>query len=367
MRLLPLTLLAAVPSVLAAQSGIYPAAFGVTGPELRSVSYGGGLALSDAAQVVFRAFGGLPLTARLYWDMAANYAATRLRGADGSRVDLEGPTDTQVRATYTLGRNRAVLSLLVNVPTGEEHVASADLALLRIIAKNFLPFPVSSYGAGLGVTGGATFAQAFGQWTVGLAGSLRYLARYSPFADLDTRYRPGLESRVRIGVRRPLGDYTSATAGFTFSTFGADDFSGAQNFSYRPGNRYVGELLVARQVRRSTVRVFGWAFFRSGADSSGAPVPRAREHIIYGGTNWSLPLGRRASVEPALDARTWRAADGAKGTLVAASAGARLFLAQNLTLASSLRLETGNLHESQAAGASFVGVAASAFLRVGGR
>ncbi len=367
MRLSALPLLAAVPSILAAQSTIYPSAFGVAGAEFRSVSYGEGLALRDAAQVVLRSFGGVPVAPRLFVDVVANYATTRLRGADGSRVDLDGPTDTQVRAAYTLGRNRAVFSILVTVPTGEERVTSSELPLLRLIAKNFLPFPVSSYGAGPGVTGGATFAQAFGPWTVGLAGSFRYLARYSPFADVDTKYQPGLESRVRIGVRRPLGDYSSATAGFTFSTFGADDFSGAQNFSYRPGNRYVGELLVSHQAGRSTLRVFGWGFFRNVADSSGASVIRAKEHILYGGVNWSLPLGQRATLEPVLDARSWTAADGARGSLMAASAGARLLLSQSLTLAPSLRLETGNLRETQTAGASFLGLAASVFLRVGFR
>lgn len=367
MRLSALPLLAAVPSILAAQSTIYPGAFGVAGAEVRSVSYGEGLALRDAAQMVFRAFGGVPAAPRLYLDVVANYAATRLRGADGTQVDLEGPTDTQVRAAYTLGRNRAVLSLMVTLPTGEEQVSNTDLPLLRLIAKNFLPFPVSSYGAGPGVTGGATFAQAFGPWTVGLAGSLRYLSRYSPFADVDTEYQPGLESRVRIGVRRPLGDYTSATAGFTFSTFGADDFSGEQSFSYRPGNRYVGELLVSHQVGRGTLRVFGWGFFRNPADSSGTSVLRAKEHILYGGVNWSLPVGQRASLDPVLDARSWTAADGARGRLAAASAGARLSLSQSLTLAPSLRLEIGNLTETQATEASFLGLTASVFLRAGVR
>ncbi len=359
-----LALLGAAPTLLAAQSPIYPSATGGLGPEARFVKFEDGIGLSHASQTVVRLFGGIPLGRRAFLDVGSNLAITQLEASDGTRVTLNGLTDTQVRASYTVGRDRVVTSLLFNVPTGTEQVSSEQLPLVRSIAQNFLPFPVSSYGSGAGVTGALAVAQTFGQWSLGLAGSVRYLASYSPFADVNDSYAPGLESRLRLGVQRPLGSSMSVVGGVTVSTFGADEFSGVQNYTYRSGNRLVVETAVSRQVGRSTARLFGWAFFRAAGDSSGTSVVKAREHIWYGGTNWTVPASARLSFDPGLDARSWRAADGASGQLAGLSFGARVNLSPRFLLASTARLERGNIVLAEGVSAAFTGVGVTVFLRV---
>lgn len=365
MRIGLLVLVASAPAGLAAQSPIYPSATGGIGPDALVVSFGQGLGLSSASQTVFRVFGGVPVGRRLFVDASGNYALTTLKASDGTRVDLSGWTDTQLRASYTVGRDRLVASLLVNVPSGTEQVTTDQVPLLRSIAQNFLPFPVSSYGAGAGLTGALALAQQFGSWSVGAAGSIRYLASYSPYADVSDTYAPGLESRVRVGARRMFGERTGVALAVTFSTFGSDEFSGVQNYTYRSGDRLVLEGTVSRQVGRTTARLFGWGFLRAAGDSSGSGVPGAREHIVYGGLSWTLPLGARLRLSPGFDARSWRAADGASGELAELSVDARLRLGVRLALASRVRLETGTLRLTPAITAGFTGVAATVFLRVG--
>jgi len=359
-----LALVGAAPAMLAAQSPLYPSETGGLGPEVRLLSFEPGIGLTRANQTVVRLFGGVPLGRRLFVDVGSNLAITRLEASDGTRVSLDGLTDTQVRASYTLGRDRVVASLLFNVPTGTEQVQSDQLPLVRSIAQNFLPFPVSSYGSGLGLTGALALAQRLGSWSVGVAGSVRYLDSYSPFADIDDRYAPGLESRLRVGVRRSLGASTAVVAGVTLSTFGADEFSGVQNFTYRPGERIVVETALSRQLGRSTVRLFGWAFFRAAGDSSGVTVVKAREHIWYGGANASVPLVGRLSLDPGLDGRSWLAADGARGRLAALSLGARATLGPRFLLASTARVERGSITLAEGVSAGFTGAALSVFLRV---
>lgn len=360
-----LALLGAAPTLLAAQSPIYPSATGGIGPETRFVAFQQGIGLSHASQTVIRLFGGIPVGRRVFVDVGSNLAITQLEASDGTRVTLSGLTDTQVRASYTVGRDRVVTSLLFNLPTGTEQVSSEQLPLVRSIAQNFLPFPVSSYGSGAGVTGALSLAQTLGQWGLGLAGSVRYLASYSPFADVNDTYAPGLESRLRLGVRRPLGRSMSVVGGVTASTFGADEFSGVQNYAYRPGNRLVVETALSRQFGRSTGRLFGWGFFRAAGDSSGTSVLKAREHIWYGGTNWTVPISGRLSFDPGVDARSWRAADGARGELAALTVSARVILRPGLLISSTARVERGNIVLAQGIAATFTGVGLTVFLRAG--
>lgn len=356
--------IAATASPVAAQSPIYPVPQGSVGMEALSLAFSDGIRLSDASQVALRLIGGVPVGRRLFIDASSAYAFTRIHSVDGIVVDESGPTDTQVRAAYTLGRDDAVLSLKIDVPTGEEQVPSEQVPLLRAMAQNFLPFPVSTYGAGAGVTAGASVTRRLGDWSLGAAASLRYVGSYSPYSDLDNQYAPGVEGRVRVGGQRRFGLRTSLLVGFTVSTFGTDDFSGVQAFTYRPGNRYIAEATLSHQFGRSTLRTFGWAFFRSSDDSSGVTVEKPEERILYGGAIWSLPVTSRIVFDPGVDTRVWRSADGGRGRLIAAAVTGRARLTSQITIAPSLRLERGKLDLVEGVGASFTGFTGSLFVWV---
>jgi hypothetical protein len=357
--------LLAVVAPAAAQSPLYTAGLGSGGFEVRHVSFGTGVRLEEATQVALRVAGGVPVSRRLFVDAGTNYGVTHLRSVDGIAVDLRGLTDTQLRAVYTIGRDLGAISLLVSLPTGTERVSRDALPLLRSIAQEFLPFPISTYGMGFGVTGGAAVAQRVGSWTFGAAGSVRYVGRYSPFSDVDDMYSPGAEAQLRLGARRPMGR-TTVQAGLTLSTFGTDEFAGQQQFRYRAGPRIVAEAQLAREFGRTVGRLTGWLYYRAQGDSSGIPVPRARERIVHGSSVWSVPLLAGLTLDPGLETRIWRSQDSASGWLVALRLGARWWVSPRIALAPTLRGESGDIQLAEGIRAGFQGITGGVIIRVGG-
>lgn len=363
MRAAPLLLLCA-PAALAAQSPVYERERGGVGIEVRTYAFQRGIQLRRATQVALPLFGGAPLGRRVFVDVTGSYATTELTSYDGAVSRLTGLTDTQVRTSYTAGHDAAVFSLAVNLPTGQSTIARDQLAIIRSAGQNFLPFPVSRYGGGYGLTGGVAMARRVGAWSLGLAGSLRYLGSYEPFSDVSGQYTPGLESRVRIGARRLFGQRTSVAAGLTFSTFGTDEFTGVPAFEYRPGNRIIGELAVSRQVHRATIRLAGWLYSRGSGDSSGAAVVKARERIADGTALVELPVGRSVFVEAGLEARSWQPAGQDGGSLVGLRLGGRRRIGSALTFAAMLRADTGWIRLDLGR-ANLSGLSLAAFVLVG--
>ncbi|MFQ6046253.1 MAG: hypothetical protein ACE5PT_07830, partial [Gemmatimonadales bacterium] len=194
--------------------------------------------------------------------------------------------------------------------------------------------------------------------------SVRYLGRYAPFSDdPGIEYSPGVERRLRLGVRRIIDYQTTATAAFTVGNFGEDELTGGQGFAYQPGNRYIGEISLARQIQRSTVRVFAWGFWRAAGDSAGAMVPRAKERIIYAGCVWSLPVSGLVTLDPGVDVRGWRSDGGGNGQLIAGQFAGRVRLTRSLVLAPTVRVERGDIRLSDTVAGSFSGLTAGVLLR----
>lgn len=341
MRALAISLLLAAP--LSAQSPIYPEPNGGSGLQFRSFHFNSEFDLQSASQVVVPVFVGTPIGRSFFVDLTANYAKTTLRWLDGSKTSLSGLTDTQLRFSYTLGRDLAVISTSVNLPTGRSSITSQELSLLRSTAQDFLPFDVSNYGTSFGVTGGLVVARRVGDWSLGLAGSVRYVGTYEPFTDFSEDFSPGVESRMRLGLLRPIGDGTTVTAGFTFSTFGTDELRGTNSFDYRSGNRYVGELGVSHLLGRSTLQFSGWTYFRAAGDSNNVGVPGARENLHYGRAAIVIPVTDRLQIDPSFETRIWVAGDDSDGQLYGIQIRARYSVSPNLTLAPSVRVDRGNI------------------------
>ncbi|MFQ5704010.1 MAG: hypothetical protein ACE5HT_08310 [Gemmatimonadales bacterium] len=328
---------------LAAQSPIYPDPNGGTGFEFRTFQFDRAFDLQSASQVVVPVFAGTPIGSRLFVDLTANYAHTRLRWLDGTETNLSGLTDSQLRFSYTLGRDLAVVSTSINLPTGKSSISSQQLTVLRSTAQDFLPFPVSNYGTSAGVTGGWVVARRVGDWSIGLAGSLRYVSTYQPFTDVPGDFSPGMEGRMRIGVLRPVGERTTITTGFTFSNFGTDELTGTSNFDYRSGNRYVGEVGLSHLVGRSTLELTAWTYFRAAGDSNNVSVQTAKENLHYGRAAIAIPVTDRLQIDPSFETRFWIAGDGSDGQLYGLNVRARYNASPYLTIAPSLHYDGGNI------------------------
>lgn len=368
MRLSPLVLaVLSVPAV--AQSPIYPSPSGGTGVLGRSYIFAGSTGLDHASQLVVPIFAGMPIGRQFFLDVTSNYALTEVEGTNGVVERLDGFTDTQLRGTLTLGRDVAVLSVSINLPTGVATVEQNQLTVLGNTAQTFLPFAVANYGSGFGATSGLALARPFGAWNLGIAGAVRYLDGYRPIAGVRGEYKPGVEGRVRLGADRLVGERGRVTFGVTWSNFGTDEFAGQVQsgaYSYRPGARFIAEAGYARQFGRSTVHGYGWAYFRQDGrttDSVGSSLSGA-ENLYDLGLMLVTPIGPRVVLDPGLDVRVWYPDGHYAGYLVLLRVGARFRVGDLWSLAPAVAWGDGWTTTSLGSG-TVTGWSANLMLRVG--
>ena len=162
-RVLVAAALAAVPgSVAAAGTDGSPTRAATTGADAQHYSFGSGGTIRTITQVAVPLGFVLPIGRRVSIDVGTNYAWTRVELQDGTNPELASFTDTQIRLAWLLGRDAAVISLLVNIPTGAEQTNLGEFSAASVVSTNFLPFPVHTYGTGAAVTGGVALARPWG-------------------------------------------------------------------------------------------------------------------------------------------------------------------------------------------------------------
>jgi len=370
MRALRLAFLAlCVAAPLAAQgNSFYDQTSLTSGVQFKGYSFGEGAQFEKISQIAVPIALVVPVSSRFSVDVGTFYAMTSTTTATDGQHDISGMTDVQVRGTYTLGRDAAVLSVVV-VPLTRIKLDSADAITAGAAASNFLLFPVNSYNSGLNVTGGAGFARRLGAWGIGLAGSFRWNAEYQPYTGSlsDINYEPGFEGRLRLGADRSVGQ-ARLRLGLTWSTFGDDIYSGAgvgAAANYAPGNRFVAEAGYAFPGLGGTVSIYAWDYYRSAGKAQGDDSENG-ENILTGGVMARLPMGTKTTFEPGIEGRYWsfNAGDGG-GQVVALGAALRHRLNDKLTLVPNVRGEFGALDLVGGESSSLTGIGGSVLLRYG--
>lgn len=242
----------------------------------------------------------LPGINRFSFDIATAWAhsAARIGGAKASSI--AGLTDTQLRASYSLGEDAVILTAGVNLPTGNSTADSAQFMAAENIANDFLLFPIGTMGAGFATTGGIAVARPFGAWNLGLGASFRHSSDFAPYEYGDgtkAHYQPGDEYRARLGVDRTFGA-SRAALGATWSSYGDDRSAGA---TFNTGNR-----LVLQGGYETTVRNVGWSLNvwnltrTQGHRASGQAAPM--ENIVNASLGASFTLAGIA-LSPTLETR----------------------------------------------------------------
>ena len=257
----------------------------------------------------------VPLFNRLSIDVATAYAKVTYDSASFNGK-IDGLTDTQVRASYTLGSDNVVFTMGLNLPTGQESVDFVTQgAAAGQIGNDFLAFPISNMGTGFAGTGGVAVARAAGSWNVGVGASFRRSVQFEPFdaASLGgnrVRFQPGDEYRFRAGVDRGVGP-GSLALGVTYYMFGNEDFGPT---TYSTGDRVLGQVGFARPMGPATLALAAWDLYHmKGAlgDSSAAP----KENIANVGLSLGFRAGDRARIEPNVEYRRWTMDGESAGTL----------------------------------------------------
>lgn len=337
-RILSGALLAA-PAVAWAQGEMSAAAM----PQYVSMKIGTGTAAKTVSQMTVPLVAVVPFGARFNIDIASAFATSEVRVNGNKASSISGPTDTQIRANWTLGNDAVVFTLGVNAPTGQYKInqqTEADAA--GQIGNDFIIYPTSSYGAGLSGTGGVAMAWTWGSWNVGLGGSARVGSQFDAYTSAtDTgaalTFTPANEYRARFGVDRYVGSGRLAL-GLTFSTFGKDELA---NTSYKTGARYIGQGSYSVPVGSNELYLSGWALLRQKGEQYGGVAPG--ETVLNASAGLGMHFGSWY-VEPNVEARNWQI-DGVKAGLLA-NGGVRVRMnAGAFTIMPSATYQVGNLYD----------------------
>jgi hypothetical protein len=337
---------------------------GLSGFQFQSYHFSAGLGVRDASQWSLPLVVVAPIGRQMSLDLTTHVAHSQISGA--ASESFNGLTDTQLRLLYMLGRDRAVASVSLNLPTGARSLSTSQFQVASAVGSNFLSFPVSNLGTAFGVTGGMAYAVQAGGWSVGLAGSLRYVGSYQPFTDQTLSYNPGLEGRLRAGADRVIGARSRLLLGLTYSTFSTDQFSGSGSLvsgSYRPGGRFIGDVGYAYTWGRTTLALAAWDFYRLAGQTNGGSSPDTKENIF----NAELRLGRqltpKLTVEPLVAFRQWSPADYRGGRLYGFGLNGRLGINERFSAQASARFGPGWVFEPTRGRADVTAAGVSVFVR----
>lgn len=254
----------------------------------------------------------VPVLPALTVDIGTAFASARTerQGLDGSgnpvtvTSEMSGLTDTQLRANYAFGQDFVVLTAGLNLPTGSATVDVEELEAATRIGSDFLMFPISGFGSGLGFTAGAAIAKPVGSWNVGAGASLRQSSEYEPFRDAAgtaLKFHPGPEYRARLGADHPYGT-GRISLGLTFSQFG-DDKANATTFN--TGSRFIAQFSMSNALRGSVdYSLAVWNMYRTSGtliNQSASPSGNITNALVAFGIQAPGDIG----VEPSIETRIW--------------------------------------------------------------
>lgn len=302
-----------------------------TGPQFFSYKMKAPLDES-VSQLALPIFVVVPILPALTVDVGTSFAMVRHEritlDAAGNRTtttsELSGLTDTQLRANYTFGQDFVVLTAGLNVPTGSATVDVDEVEAASRIGSDFLTFPVSGFGSGLGMTGGVAVARPLGAWSLGFGASLRQSMEYEPFRDAagtPTRFTPGPEYRARMGADHPFGT-GRISFGLMYSKFGDDK---ANALTYNTGDRYVAQFALNNSLgqTRTEYSFVVWNLYRTtGRQIDQSPSPSG--NIANAMLTVGVPGPGGVSIEPSIETRVW--AEQNAETSFLGTLGIRLFV-----------------------------------------
>ena len=279
----------------------------------------------------------VPLWDRLSLDVATAYANVTYDSAS-FRGKIDGITDTQLRASYTLGTDNVVFTMGLNLPTGRETVNFAEEgAAAGQIGNDFLAFPISNMGTGFAGTGGIAVARAAGSWNLGAGASFRRSVEFEPYESSTVRFQPGDEYRFRAGADRAIGT-GSLALGATYFVFGGD---GIGSSTYSSGDRVLGQASFTHPLGRTTLALAAWDLYRMEGKLEGTTIAPT-ENIANVGLALGVRAGSRLQLEPNAEYRRWTLDGDAAGDLGLFGLRARID-AGRLAFVPSVSVATGSI------------------------
>jgi hypothetical protein len=307
--LAPLALLAALPLTLDAQGWRETAV--IVAPHSTMFRIGTGAAERVVAQTAIPFVFVIPVNERISMDVTTAYAISDVISGGASISAIKGLTDTQIRANIQAGLENMVFTVGLNLPTGQYTIPEGQQDAAGQIGNDFLNFPISSMGNGLGATGGVAYARAVGAWNLGTGMSFRKTTEFAAFSvdDSDFTFTPGDEIRLRLGADRPVGD-GQVTVGFSYSAFGDDLADGT---AYPTGDRIIVNGAWSRPIGGADLFLSAWNLFRLEGKRLGDDAPS--ENVLNANAALSFDVAGLV-LQPSAELRLWQSDGYRAGNLV---------------------------------------------------
>ncbi len=253
-----------------------------------------------------------------------------------------------------------MITLGVNLPTGQYKVPDGQQAAAGQIANDFLVYPVRSMGNGLAGTAGIGIAHTLGEWNLGVGASYRYSTQFDAYQVQTSilRFTPGTEARLRVGLDRPVGD-GSFYVSVTYSKFGNDQVSDS---TFGTGDRALAQSALAIPIGSNRDLLLSmWDLYRATGQQLG-DQPSPSENV----GNLGVAVGFQRGglyIQPNIEGRTWYY-DGANGGFLT-NAGVRLrFYWAGLSVNPSATYSFGSLHNIGAPATDVTGFKVSLLIRL---
>ncbi len=318
---------------------------GFAGAEARGLSFQSGLGIKSVTQIAVPFAAVWQASPRLSFDLGGRYATVTRTDEGGTSNSISGLTDIQTRGVYQIVHDLAVFTVAVNLPTGKTKLTTAQLPVAGVIASDMIPFPVSNFGSGFNVTTGLALAVPVGGWAVGVAGSFRQNGSFTPFADstgAGTAYKAGGEFRLRFGADRIVGQ-SRVSLGFTYSSFGDDDYGGASIF--QSGKRYISQASWSFPIGNLGLALYAWDLYRAAGSVLLNGTTTEKRNVLTLGAAGSIQMGRSV-LRPQIEYRNHTLGVSqlsAAGRLFSVGARYQMPVGNRYALLPLLRFDAGNV------------------------
>jgi hypothetical protein len=346
---LSLALTLGAPLGLRAQ--LSPHAFG-TGVQFQSYSLSEALGAEVATLTLIPVAYALPVGDRFGLELYGAYANGSVEKG-GVTYTLQGPVDTQIRASYQASP-WAVLTALVNVPTGNSTHDAEEAVVASVLSTDVLGFREANWGTGAAFTAGLATAHQAGDWGLGIGVSYRLSNGFEPTEGSNLTFQPGNEVRVRLGLDRNVGEDGKFTMGLTFQNFSEDQYDGRNLF--QAGNRFRIDASYALRAGRSTWALYAVNVWREAGDAfldlvnpqgtivGDSTLVIGSQNLLVLGINGSAPVGSTLRVRPSAELRYQSREEGnGEGWIMGAGADVPLRLSGSFDLFPRAKLLFGSL------------------------
>ncbi|MBN1892847.1 hypothetical protein JW906_00050 [bacterium] len=159
-------------------------------------------------------------------------AYTSMASAGGNSLHrLTGLGDIQSTLNYYMESLNMKFSLGLNLPTGKKAVSMEEFSTLYLLSLTMYRFRTPSFGQGLNLSPGFSWAIPAGEkWVFGLGASYQVRGSFTPFEGMSKKYDPGDEWMVTGGFDFRAGEKTIVTGDMIFSAYGKDRIGGEEKF-----------------------------------------------------------------------------------------------------------------------------------------